>query len=62
MGDVHMKQALIPFQTPENQDECNELCCDHGSIMYDTQHSATLPKCFYYAKSMQYLQMMEAAI
>lgn len=56
-----MKQALIPFNTPESPEECNDLSCEKCSIMYDTQHGAALPKCFYHEKSMLFLQMQGAS-
>ncbi len=55
-----MKTALVTFNTPESSEECNELPCEECSIMYDTQHGAALPRCFYHEKSFLYLQMQVA--
>lgn len=57
IGVSNVKQAMIPFSTPESSEECNDLPCDECSIMYDTQHGAALPQCFYHEKSMRFREM-----
>lgn len=55
-----MKQAMLPFKTPENQDECNETSCGECSILYDTINAAKLPQCHYLEKSRMFLEMISA--